>query len=80
MKIFLSIISILCFFSFAQAQNTNITLKFWFECNFKFEKAILKNPEHNFESFIKDKIKGKDISKLIIDSKTRDTLNAINLS
>ena len=80
MKIFLSIISILCCFSFAQAQNTNITLKFWFEFNFKFEKVILKNPDHNFETFTKDQIKRKDINKLIIESKTPNVLNVKNLS
>ena len=54
MKIFLSIFILLCCLSFAQAQNTNITLNSDLNLNCKFEKVILKNPEHNFESFTKD--------------------------
>ena len=54
MKIFLSIFSLLCCLSFAQAQNTNITLNSDLNLNCKFEKVILKNPDHNFESFTKD--------------------------
>ena len=69
MKIFLSIFSLLCCFSFAQAQNTNITLNSDLNLNCKFEKVILKNPDHNFESFSKDQIKRKDINKLIIEVK-----------
>ena len=80
MKIFLSIFSLLCCFSFAQAQNTNITLNSDLNLNCKFEKVILKNPDHNFESFTKDQIKRKDINKLIIESKTPDVLNVKNLS
>jgi len=80
MKIFLSIFSLLCCFSFAQAQNTNITLNSDLNLNCKFEKVILKNPDHNFESFTKDQIKRKDINKLIIESKTPDILNVKNLS
>ena len=59
MKIFLSIFSLLCCLSFAQAQNTNITLNSDLNLNCKFEKVILKNPDHNFESFTKDQIKRK---------------------
>ena len=66
MKIFLSIFSLSCCLSFAQAQNTNITLNSNLNLNCKFEKVILKNPDHNFESFTKDQIKRKDINKLII--------------
>ena len=80
MKIFLSIFSLLCCLSFAQAQNTNITLNSDLNLNCKFEKVILKNPDHNFESFTKDQIKRKDINKLIIESKTPDILNVKNLS
>ena len=80
MKIFLSIFSLLCCFSCAQAQNTNITLNFDLNLNCKFEKVILKNPDHNFESFTIDQIKRKDINKLIIESKTPDVLNVKNLS
>ena len=57
MKIFLSIFSLLCCLSFAQAQNINITLNSDLNLNCKFEKVILKNPDHNFESFTKDQIK-----------------------
>ena len=80
MKIFLSIFSLLCCFSFAQAQNTNITLNSDLNLNCKFEKVILKNPDHNFESFTNDQIKRKDINKLIVVSKTPDVLNVKNLS
>ena len=80
MKIFLSILSILCCLNFAQAQNTNITLNSDLNLNCKFEKVILKNSDHNFESFTKDQIKRKDINKLIIESKTPDVLNVKNLS
>ena len=80
MKIFLSIFNLLCCFSFAQAQNTNITLNSDLSLNCKFEKVILKNPDYNFESFTKDQIKRKDINKLIIESKTPDVLNVKNLS
>jgi len=69
MKIILSILSLLCCLSFAQAQNTNITLNSDLNLNCKFEKVILKNPDHNFESFTKDQIKRNDINKLIIESK-----------
>ena len=80
MKIFLSIFSLLCCFSFAQAQNTNITLNSDLNLSCKFEKVILKNSDHNFVSFSKDQIKRKDINKLIIESKTPDVLNVKNLS
>ena len=80
MKIFLSILSLLCCLSFAQAQNINITLNSDLSLNCKFEKVILKNSDHNFESFTKDQIKRKDINKLIIESKTPDVLNVKNLS
>ena len=80
MKIFLSIFSLLCCLSFAQAQNTNITVNFDLNLSCKFEKVILKNSDHNFESFTNDQIKRKDINKLIIESKTPDVLNVKNLS
>ena len=80
MKIFLSIFCLLCCFSFAQAQNTNITLNSDLNLNCKFEKVILKNSDHNFESFTKDQIQREDIEKLIIESKTPDILIVKNLS
>ncbi len=80
MKIFLLIFSLICCLSFAQAQNTNITLNLDLNLNCKFEKVILKNPDHNFVSFTKDQIKRKDINKLIIESKIPDVLNVKNLS
>ena len=80
MKIFLSIFSLLFCLSFAQAQNINITLNSDLNLNCKFEKVILKNQDHNFESFTKDQINRKDINKLIIESKTPDILNVKNLS
>ena len=80
MKIFLFIFSVFDIFSVAQAQNINITLNSDLNLNCKFEKVILKNPDHNFESFIKDQIQRKDIDKLIIESKTPDILIIKNLS
>ena len=80
MKIYLFLFSLLSYFSFAQAQNTNITLNSDLSLNCKFEKVILKNPEYNFESLSKDQIQRKDIDKLIIHSKTPDILIVENLS
>ena len=80
MKFILSIISLLSCLSFAQAQNTNITVNSDLNLSCKFEKVILKNSDHNFESFTNDQIKREDINKLIIESKTPDVLNVKNLS
>ncbi|MDC2998552.1 hypothetical protein OAY90_02760 [Candidatus Pelagibacter sp.] len=80
MKIILTIISLLSCLSFAQAQNTNITVNSDLKLSCKFEKVILKNSDHNFESFTNDQIKREDINKLIIESKTPDVLNVKNLS
>ena len=80
MKIFLSIFSLLCCFSFAQAQNINISLNSNLTLNCKFQKVILKNPDYNFETFTKDQILRKDISKLKIVSKKPDILIVKNLS
>ena len=80
MKIILSIISLLSCLSFAQAQNTNITLNSNLNLSCKFEKVILKNSDHNFESFTNDQIKREDINMLIVESKTPDVLNIKNLS
>ena len=80
MKIFLLIFSLFYLFSVAQAQNINITQNSDLNLNCKFEKVILKNPNHNFVSFTKDQIQRKDIDKLIIESKTPDILIVKNLS
>ncbi len=80
MKIILSIISLLSCLSFAQAQNTNITVNSDLNLSCKFEKVILKNSDHNFESFTNDQIKRENINKLIVESKTPDVLNIKNLS
>ena len=80
MKIFLSIFGFLCCLSFAEAQNTNITLNSNLNLTCKFEKVILKNSDHNFETFTKEQMKRKDIKKLIIESKIPDVLNIKNLS
>ena len=80
MKIFLSIFSLIYCFSFAQAQNVNISLNSNLTLNCKFQKVILKNPEYNFETFTKDQISRKDISKLKILSKKPDILIVKNLS
>ncbi len=80
MKIILLIFSLFFSFSFAEAQNTNITLNSNLSLNCKFEKVIIKNLEHNFVSFTKNQIQRKDINKLIIESKTPDILIVKNLS
>ena len=80
MKFFLFKFSLFFFFSIAQAQNINITLNSDLNLNCKFEKVILKNPDHNFETFTKEQIQRKDIKKLIIQSKTPDILIVKNLS
>ena len=67
-------------FSFVKAQNQNITLNSDLSLNCKFEKVILKNPKHNFETFTKDQIKRKNINELIIESKIPDILIVKNLS
>ena len=80
MKYFLIIYCLLFSFTFAQAQNTNITLNSNLSLNCKFEKVILKNPEYNFESLTKDQIQRKNIDELIIESKAPDSLIVKNLS
>jgi hypothetical protein len=80
MKYFLLIYCLLSSFTFAQAQNTNITLNSNLSLNCKFEKVILKNPEYNFESLTKDQIQRKNIDELIIESKALDSLFVKNLS
>ena len=80
MKNFLIIFTVFVIFSSAKAKNTNVTLNSDLNLNCKFEKLILKNSDHNFESFTKDQIKRKDINKLIIESKIPDVLNVKNLS
>ena len=79
MKKLLIIISFLCF-SYANAQNTNITVDKNLNLACAFEKVILKNPDHNFETFTKDQIKREDIDKLVIESKSPNVLNIKNLS
>ena len=79
MKILLIFISLLCF-SYANAQNTNITIDSNLNLTCAFEKVILKNRDHNFETFTKDQLKRDDISKLVIESKSPNALNIKNLS
>ena len=73
---------ILCLFgfSYASAQNTNITLDGNLNLTCTFEKVILKNPDHNFVTFTKDQLMRDDISKLVIESKSPNALNVKNLS
>jgi len=79
MKKLLIIISFL-YFSYANAQNTNIIIEKNLNLTCAFEKVILKNPDHNFETFTKDQIKREDIDKLVIESKSPNVLNIKNLS
>ena len=71
--------SLFCF-SYANAQNINITIDTNLNLNCKFEKVILKNPDHNFVTFTKDQLKRDDINKLMIESKSPNALNVKNLS
>ncbi|WP_440656480.1 hypothetical protein [Candidatus Pelagibacter sp. HIMB1509] len=79
MKKLLIVLSFLCF-SYANAQNTNITIDANLNLTCAFEKVILKNPDHNFETFTKDQIKRDDIRKLLIESKSPNSLIIKNLS
>ena len=79
MKKLLIIISFLGF-SYASAQNTNITIDKNLNLTCAFEKVILKNPDHNFETFTKDQIKRDNINKLVIKSKSPNVLHIKNLS
>ena len=79
MKKLLIIISFLCF-SYANAQNINIIIDKNLNLTCAFEKVILKNPDHNFETFTKDQIKRDDINKLVIESKSPNVLSIKNLS
>ena len=79
MKKLLIIISLLCF-SYANGQNTNVTVDKNLNLVCAFEKVILKNSDHNFETFTKDQINRDDINKLEIESKTPNVLNIKNLS
>ena len=79
MKKLLIVLSFLCF-SYANAQNTNITIDANLNLTCAFEKVILKNPDHNFETFTKDQVKRDDIRKLLIESKSPNSLIIKNLS
>ena len=79
MKKILIVISFLCF-SYANAQNTNITIDANLNLTCAFEKVILKNPDHNFVTFTKDQLMRDDINKLVIESKSPNALNVKNLS
>ena len=79
MKKLIIVLSIF-YFNVANAQNTNITINSDLSLKCKFEKVILKNPDHNFETFSNEQINRADINKLIIESKTPNTLNVKNLS
>ena len=79
MKKLILVLSFFCF-NFANAQNMNVTVNSDLNLNCKFEKVILKNPDHNFETFSNEQVNRADINKLIIESKTPNTLNVKNLS
>jgi len=78
--IFKTLFILLFYFGYASAQNTNITINSNLNLNCKFEKVILKNPDHNFETFSKDEVNRNDITKLFIESKIPNVLNVRNLS
>ncbi|WP_440676739.1 hypothetical protein [Candidatus Pelagibacter sp. HIMB1587] len=80
MKIYIALFISLIVTNFANAQNTNINIDRNLNLTCAFEKVILKNPDHNFETFTKDQIKRDDITKLVIESKSPNVLNIKNLS
>ena len=65
MKRFVVVLSFICF-GYANAKNTNITIDRNLNLTCAFEKVILKNPDHNFETFTKDQIKRDDINLSLI--------------
>ena len=73
------VFSLFCF-SYAYAQNTNITINSDLNLTCKFDKVILKNPDHNFETFSNNQVKRADINKLRIESRTPNILKVKNLS
>ena len=79
MKKLILVLSFFCF-NFVNAQNMNVTVNSDLILKCKFEKVILKNPDHNFETFSNEQVNRADINKLIIESKTPNTLNVKNLS
>ena len=79
MKKLILVLSFFCF-NFSNAQNMNVTVNSDLNLKCKFEKVILKNPNHNFETFSNEQVNRADINKLIIESKTPNTLNVKNLS
>ena len=79
MKKLILVLSFFCF-NFANAQNMNVTVNSDLNLRCKFEKVILKNSDHNFETFSNEQVNRVDINKLIIESKTPNTLNVKNLS
>ena len=79
MKKLIIVLSIL-FFNLANAKNTNITINTDLSLKCKFEKVILKNPDHNFETFSNEQVNRVDINTLKIESKRPDTLIVKNLS
>ena len=79
MKKLILVLSILCF-NYANAQNINVNINSDLSLTCKFEKVILKNPDHNFETFSNEQINRANINNLIIESKTPNILNVKNLS
>ena len=79
MKKLILVLSFFCF-NFANAQNINVTINSDLSLTCKFEKVILKNPNHNFETFSNEQVNRANINKLIIESKAPDILNVKNLS
>ena len=79
MKKLILVLSFFCF-KFANAQNINVTINSDLSLTCKFEKVILKNTNHNFETFSNEQVNRANINKLIIESKAPDILNVKNLS
>ena len=63
MKKLILVLSFFCF-NFANAQNMNVTVNSDLNLKCKFGKVILKNPDHNFETFSNEQVNRADINKL----------------
>ena len=65
MKKLILVLSFFCF-NFANAQNTNVTINSDLNLKCKFEKVILKNQNHNFETFYNEQVNREYNNKIII--------------
>ena len=79
-KIFYLIILQLFFFSNSSSNNIDIQLNLELNLNCKVEKIILKNKNHNFETFSPDELNVKNFKVVKINSIIPETLSIKGLS